>query len=75
MSTRVKATLEGKDYAGLVTGEERGPEETEKEEHADYVRNFRKARAILVNALGDKPLRHVQNCNSPAEMWAKLRER
>ena len=72
---RLMATLEGRDFAGVVNGEELAPEDVSSSEYAAYVTKVRKARAIIVNALGDKPLRAVQLCTLPKEMWAKLVER
>ncbi len=78
---RVMAVLEGKELAGVVRGSEPGPEvnaSSEGDPSADvsaYVAKCRKARAIVVTALGDKPLRAIQSAASPAEMWKKLHER
>lgn len=72
---RLMATLEGKDYFGVVNGLDGIPADECSEEYAVYATKVRKARAIIVNALGDKPLRAVQLCETPAEMWRKLYER
>lgn len=72
---RPMARLEGRDYAGVVNSEEVAPDDESSSEYAAHVTKVRKARAIIVNALGSKPLRVVQLCTMPKDMWGKLVER
>lgn len=80
-SIRVMATLEGKDLADVVTGNEvmpvpgEGEDDPDEEDVTAYVQKQKKARALIVNALGDSPLRAIQSCITPDEMWKKLIER
>lgn len=72
-SLRLNAVLEGKDLAEVLTEEAR----EEAQEFHDEIRKkkIRKARAIIINALGDKPLRVVQTATGPKDMMEKLSER
>ena len=73
---RVLAMLEGQDLSGVVMGDEPVPESTEgSDEYKIYLDKIRKARAVIVMALGDRPLRAVQTAEGPMEMWSKLHER
>ena len=72
---RTMAVLEGRDLVDVVTGEEKAPADKSSKAYASYASKVRKERAVVVNALGDKPLRGVQLCNMPSEMWLKLWER
>lgn len=54
--------LEGRDLAGVVNGEGVPRSIVDSDAHASYATRVRKARAIIVNVLGDKPLRAVQLC-------------
>ncbi len=80
-AVREMAVVEGKELAGVVRGSESGPEDNESSEGdpsagvSAYVAKCRKARAIVMTALGDKPLRAIQSAASPAKMWKKLHER
>ncbi len=82
-SIQVMACLGGKYLADVVTGREEAPVADEGDEgdgeFAEVIAAFkakcRKARAIIVTALGDKPLRAIQSPSMPSEMWLKLRER
>ena len=67
--------LEVRDLADVVTGEEKAPADKSLEGYASYASKVRKARVVIADALGDKPLRAVQLCNMLNEMWAKLWER
>ena len=44
-------------------------------QYAAYIASYKKARAMIVSALGDKPLRAIQFCRMRSEMWDKLHER
>lgn len=76
---RLEATLEGRELSDVVMGDEKGiiyvPEDRTSDAYLEYARKVRKAKSILVNALGDKPLRTIQGCSTPAEMWWKLKDR
>lgn len=52
---RLMAALESRDYAGVVNGEETARKDENAAAYAAYVTKVRKVRAIIVNALGDKP--------------------
>lgn len=57
------ATLEVKDYTDVVIGEMLVDKTSAY--YATFVSKARKARAIIVNALGDKTLRAIQSCTLP----------
>ena len=78
-SVRILAYLEGKDLADIVLGERVKPEQcmldpTDKQSR-QYSSDCRKARSILVSALGDRALRGIQTLTCPKEMWTSLQER
>ena len=67
---KLMALLKGKEYAEIVTGAEQAPnKELEETEYAAYIAKCKKAWAIIVNPLGDKPVRSKQSCTLPSEMW------
>lgn len=71
---RVEAVLEMKDCLALVQGEEQVPEDPV--ELVNFNRKKGKARSIIINALGDRPLKAVQKHSAnPLQMWEKLTER
>lgn len=74
-SLRINAILEGKELAGVVAGEEKVTDSEEPEALAAHTKKVRKARAIIINSLGDKPLRAVQSATDPRDMMTKLVER
>lgn len=74
-AVRVMAVLEGEGLADVVIGEETPPEDVTSAVYSAYLKKARKARAILVMGLGNKPLRVVQNSADPYTMWSKLHER
>ena len=74
-SLRLSSVLESKDLAGVVYDASEVPEDATAEEKAVYQRKLRKARAIIITSLGDKPLRVVQSVEHPKEMVQKLIER
>ena len=45
------------------------------EGYEKFLLNSKKAKAIMVQALGDRALRSVQTARSPLEMWTKLQQR
>ena len=55
----MEAVLEAKDLMGIVDGTESSPEETDGTALAAFNFRVRKARALLINSLGDSPLRAV----------------
>lgn len=57
---RVLAVLEGLDLANVTLGLEVAPEDQQAPEFALRVNTLRKARAIIITALGNKPLRVIQ---------------
>ena len=69
-SLRLSAVLESKDLSTVVT-----PGEHPREDFAKYEQKKRKAKAIIVTSLDDKPLRVVQSAKTPAEMMQKLTDR
>lgn len=74
-SIRIMAVLEGRGIHGVVLGEETEPQKEDTSAYTTYAEKVSMARAIIVTALGDKPLRVIQNSPSPKEMWDKLRAR
>ena len=72
-SMPMETVLEAKDLFGVVTGEEVKPDQGAK--LIEYQKKVRKARALLINCLGDRPLLAVQSAkdNLPG-MWKKLQE-
>ena len=72
---RMCAVLERKDLIGVVNGEDPVPDSTDSVSCEKYMRNLRKARTIIITALGDKPLRAVRSATDPSSMWKKLHER
>ena len=70
--------LEGKGIADIVHGERLVNPLKRNEDYSDYklfLKESRQARSIIVQALGDRPLRTIQSVPSPKEMWDKLSER
>ena len=59
-SLRLSAILESKDLADVVYECQEAPVETNTDARAIFDRKVRKARAIIITSLGDKPLRVVQ---------------
>lgn len=54
----------------------RPPKKNEGEtEYKTFLKQSRQARSIIVQALGDRPLRAVQSENSVRQMWTKLFDR
>ena len=51
------------------------PEDDKSEKYSTFMEKMRKARAVLITALGNKPLRVVQTASDPLEMWRKLHDR
>ena len=80
-SLRVMSYLESKELARYVTGsfeleEPKGNASAAvMKRFKEYETSLKKARAVIVSALGDRPLRAIQSCRSLAEMWDKLKER
>ena len=73
---RMEAVLEVKELMGIVDGTEGSPEEDDEEALSAFNIKVRKARALLINSLGDRPLRAVQKAKrSPKGMWKKLHDR
>ena len=60
--------LECRDLSGVVNGEEELPSDESSPEFRAYATKVREARAVFVNALGDRALRVVQLCNMPRDM-------
>ena len=72
-SLRLSAVLESKDLSVAV--EESPPIGDSSQDKAKYEQKKRKAKAIIVTSLGDKPLRVVQSAKTPSEMIKKLTDR
>lgn len=56
-------------------GSETQPEDGTSDEYKIYLEKVRKARAIIIMALDNKPLRAMQTDKGPKEMWIKLQDR
>ena len=69
---RLMAMLEGRDFSRVVYGTEEPPSSESSPRYSAYTAKLRKARATLVNALGDKPLHGVQLSNMPKDKRTKL---
>ena len=74
-TTWLIAMLEGRDLSGVVNGTGKPPSSEYSPEYNAYATKVTKARAILVNALGDKTLRVVQLCHIPKDITTKIWER
>ena len=74
-SLRLRAVLESKDLGTVVYEDKGAPPAHQGAALAAYEINLRRARAIIVTSLGDKPLRAIQSCEKPSEMFTKLNKR
>ena len=73
---RLKSVLEEKDLMEIVGGEEAEPDSVNVAELAAFTKRKRKSLAILINALGDKPLMVVSEVSeNPSLMWKRLHKR
>lgn len=72
---RIMTVLEGKEHANVVRGEEKAPADGNSAQYAAYVLKCRKARALILMALGDSPLRVIQFAAGKEDMWRKFYER
>ena len=68
----LRAVLESKDLGTVVYKNKGPPIVHQGAALAAYEISVRKARAIILTSLGDKPLRVVQSCDKPSEMFNKL---
>lgn len=64
----IAAIFEGKELADAL-------EDAKTTKYKKFVVSTKKARVIIVNALGEKPIRVVQSCELLSNMWAELHER
>lgn len=72
-SMRIMSLLKGREYAEIINGKENAPGDKTTTEYATWVTKAKKARAIILNSLGDKPLRAAHLCHLRSEMYTKLR--
>ena len=72
-SLRLSAVLESKDLSAVMDGD--AVTGTSTADIARHEQKKKKAKAIIVTSLGDKPLRVVQSAKSPAGMLKKLNDR
>ena len=73
---RMEAVLEAKGLMGVVDGSALPPAANNLTAAQEYNNMKKKARALLINSLGDRPLRAVQKSKaSPKEMWIRLHDR
>jgi len=72
---RLMAVLEGRNLSGVVLDTDDIPQDNTSAEYLTYLDRERKAKAIIITALGNKPLRVIQSVESPSEMWVKLGDR
>lgn len=70
----VSIALKSKDLFGFVNNTERQPEETKPEECRVYRKRSSQAEMIILASVERSLHCNLINCNSPSEMWNKLRE-